>query len=488
MRLHDLLDAVDLLELTGDPHVEVSDIVHDSRRATRGALFCCIPGAVDDGHDHAPAAVARGAAALLVERPLAIAVTQARVARVRTALGPIASRFYGDPSGDLRVLGVTGTNGKTTTTYLLESIARAAGERVGILGTTGARIDGVDEPVGFTTPEAPQLQELLARMYRAGVGTVAMEVSSHALAYERVDGTRFAATCFTNLSQDHLEEHGTLEDYFEAKARLFGPAFTSAASIAVDDRWGTELAARASRAGLRVLTFGLDPGAAVHGADVRLDAEGSTFRLESGSGTAEALRLPLVGLFNVQNALAAAATALVGGFALDAVVAGLQVPIVVPGRMERVTAGQPFTVLVDYAHTPGALERLVAESRRLAGSGRVLVVFGCGGDRDPSKRTGMGNAAAAADLVVLTSDNPRSEDPATIAAAAEMGLRDGDAAYEIELDRRRAIRIALGEARPGDVVVVAGKGHETGQEMDGVVTPFDDRVVAREELEAIAWT
>ncbi len=488
MHLHDLLDAVDLLELTGDPRVEVSDLAHDSRRARRDSLFCCIRGAVTDGHDHAAAAVERGAVALLVERPLPIDVTQARVERVRSALGPLAARLFGDPSVAMRVLGITGTNGKTTTTYLLEAIARAAGERVGVIGTTGARVDGAEEPVELTTPEAPDLQRLLARMRDQGVGVVAMEVSSHALAYERVDGTRFTTVCFTNLSQDHLDEHKTLAGYFEAKARLFDPAFAGTAAISLDDAWGAELATRARDGGLDVWTFGLDPRASVRGSALQLDADGSTVRLETASGIDETFRLALAGMFNVQNALAAATTALATGIPVDAVLAGLEARIVVPGRMERMTGRQPFTVLVDYAHTPAALERLVVESRRLAGAGRVLVVFGSGGDRDPTKRAGMGAAVAAADEVVLTSDNPRSEDPAAIAAAVEVGLRDSTARYVVELDRRQAIRRALGEARANDVVVIAGKGHEAGQEVAGVVTPFDDRIVAREELEALAWT
>ena len=251
----------------------------------------------------------------------------------------------------MRVLGVTGTNGKTTTTYLLEAIARAAGERVGVIGTTGARIDGLETPSELTTPEAPDLQALLARMHDARVKTVAMEVSSHALAYERVDGTRFAAACFTNLSQDHLDEHGTLDEYFEAKARLFTPAFTDTAAIALDDRWGIELATRAHDAGLDVWTFGLDPRASVRGSVVELDAQGATVRLVAGSNPEAVVRIPLIGHFNVQNALAAAATALASGLPFDAVLAGLQTDLVVPGRMERVTVGQPFTVLVDYAHT-----------------------------------------------------------------------------------------------------------------------------------------
>lgn len=488
MHLHALLDDAAVLELSGDSHVDVSDITHDSRRVTRGALFCCIRGQAHDGHDYAAAAVSEGAVALLVDRALAVPVTQVRVEAVRSAIGPIAARFYGAPSREMRVLGVTGTNGKTTTTYLLESIARAAGERAGVIGTTGARIAGVDEPLDFTTPEATELQRVLARMHGAGVETVAMEVSSHALAYERVDGTWFAAACFTNLSQDHLDEHGTLEAYFEAKARLFSRAFTGSAAVTLDDEWGSTLATRAERAGLELWTFGLDPRASVRASSVQLDAEGSTLTLESPAGPATTVRLSLVGMFNVQNALAAAATALASGMAHGAVVAGLQTDVVVPGRMERVVAGQPFTVIVDYAHGPAALERLLAEARRLAHGSRVVVVFGCGGDRDATKRVAMGRAAAAADLVVLTSDNPRSEDPAAIAAEAEVGLRERAATYVVELDRRRAIRHALGEAHGNDVVVIAGKGHETGQEIAGVVTPFDDRVVAREELEAVAWT
>jgi UDP-N-acetylmuramoyl-L-alanyl-D-glutamate--2,6-diaminopimelate ligase len=488
VHLHALLDATAVLELTGDSHVDVSDITHDSRRVTRGALFCCIRGRNHDGHDHAAAAVNDGAVALLVDRPVPVAVTQVRVEHVRGAMGPIAARFYGAPSREMRVLGVTGTNGKTTTTYLLEAIARASGSRAGVIGTTGARIGGVDEPLGFTTPEAPELQHLLARMRDAGVTTVAMEVSSHALAYERVDGTWFAAVCFTNLSQDHLDEHGTLDAYFDAKARLFSTAFTDIAVVALDDQWGTTLASRSEAAGLDVWTFGLDPRAGVHAANVEIGTEGSTFRLETPAGPATTVRVGLVGLFNVQNALAAAATALAGGFTLDEVAAGLRSELVVPGRMERVAAGQPFTVVVDYAHSPAALDRVVEEARRLAGSHRVIMVFGCGGDRDAAKRPEMGRAAAAADLVVLTSDNPRSEDPAAIAAQAEVGLRERDATYAVDLDRRGAIHHALGEARPHDVVVIAGKGHERGQEIAGETKDFDDRVVARQELEAVAWT
>ncbi len=490
MQLHDLLGDTDVLERVGDLHVEIAAVTHDSRRTGPGACFCCIPGAGSDGHDHAAEAVAAGAVALLVERRLPLAVPQARVASVRRAIGPIAAGFERDPSRAMHVLGVTGTNGKTTTTYLLEAIAVAAGERAGVIGTVGARIAGEPVDAERTTPEAPELQALLARMRDAGVGVVAMEVSSHALDQFRVDGTWFAAACFTNLSHEHLDYHETLDAYFEAKARLFDPAHTAAAVVALDDPYGVRLARRAA-ALLPVRTFAIDdPTADVRGEALELTAAGTGFVLvDARTGRRATVRSPLVARFNVTNALAAAATALSAGLPFDAVVAGLSAPVVVPGRLEPVDAGQPFAVLVDYAHTPDALERVLDAARSLAGAHRVVVVFGCGGDRDREKRPLMGRAAGSgADLVVLTSDNSRSEDPAAIADAVLPGLRDAHARSTVELDRRRAIRLALAEAKVGDVVVLAGKGHETGQTIGVRTEPFDDRTVAREELEALAWT
>jgi UDP-N-acetylmuramoyl-L-alanyl-D-glutamate--2,6-diaminopimelate ligase len=416
VRLHDFLPAVDVLELTGDTRVEISELVHDSRRVEPDALFCCIPGAVTDGHDHAPDAVARGASALLVERHLPLDVTQVRVERgaprARSARSALPRRPV---ARTLRVLGVTGTNGKTTTTYLLEAIATAAGERAGVLGTTGARLAGVDEKLAFTTPEATELQALLAtharrghrhgrdggelaRARRTSAWTAPRSRPSASRTSRRTISTSTAASTRTS----------------RRRRGLFSLAFSTRAAVGIDDSWGSALATRADDAGLDVLTFGLDPRAAVRGSVGALDADGSTVQIESEAGTRRCgSRLP--GLFNVQNALAAAALALSGGFRFDAVVQGLAADVVVPGRMEPVAAGQPFTVLVDYAHTPGALERLVEESRRIAAGRRVVLVFGCGGDRDPSKRAAMGEAAAGADEVVLTSDNPRSEDPAAIA-------------------------------------------------------------------------
>jgi UDP-N-acetylmuramoyl-L-alanyl-D-glutamate--2,6-diaminopimelate ligase len=499
VRWHDLLAGLDGpggvtgAELTGDPDVEVDAITHDSRRVAPGACFACIPGAVTDGHEHAPEAVARGAAALLVERILPLDVAQARVPSVRAALGPVAATLYGHPSATMRVLGVTGTNGKTTTTYLLEAIARRGGDRVGVIGTVGARVAGEPVTTAHTTPEASDLQALLARMRDAGVATVAMEVSSHALDQHRVDGVQFAAVCFTNLSHEHLDYHGTLDAYFDAKARLFERGRARAAAINVDDPRGVELVARVrSTTDLDLWTYAVDDTEAdVAALAPRFAVDATRFTLTDRRTPARAdVVLPLVGRFNLANALAAAAVARATGTPLEVVAAGLGDPIVVPGRFERVDAGQPFAVLVDYAHTPDALGRVLAAARSLTTSGgRVWCVFGCGGDRDPAKRPLMGAAVAAgSDVAVLTSDNPRSEDPQAIADAVLPGLAGGPASASVELDRRAAIARALAGAQPGDVVVIAGKGHETGQTAGGRTVPFDDRVVAREELGALGWS
>ncbi len=387
MRWHDLLAGLDVAryqpDRAGDADVEIVAITHDSRTATPGACFACIPGAITDGHDHAPEAVARGAVALLVERPLPLAVAQAEVPSVRAALGPVAATLYGNPSAAMRVLGVTGTNGKTTTTYLLEAIARhdalRPGDVVGVVGTVGARVAGETIAIAHTTPEASDLQALLARMRDAGAGTVAMEVSSHALHQHRVDGLQFAAVCFTNLSREHLDYHGSLDAYFEAKASLFTRARTPSAAVNVDDARGVELASRGSRDGLDVWTYAVDdPTADVGATAVTFGPTATRATIVDRRGGVDALvDLPLVGSFNLANALGAAATARAAGIPFEAVAAGLADPVVVPGRVERIDAGQPFAVLVDYAHTPDALARVLAAARPLAGpGGRVLCVFG----------------------------------------------------------------------------------------------------------------
>ena len=462
-------------EVRGDGTTRVTGLRLRDAEAGPGDLFCCVPGRRADGHDFAAAAAARGAAALLVERWLPLDVPQVRVASVRAAMGPIAAAFHGEPSRAMDLVGVTGTNGKTTTTYLLESVFRAAGVVAGVIGTTGVRIDGVPEPFPRTTPEAPDLQRLLATMVERGVGAAAMEVSSHGLDQRRVDGTRFACAVFTNLSQDHLDYHPTMDDYFAAKAMLFEPDRTASAVVNVDDAYGRRLLGR----GVPTTTYGIDADADLRATEVRTTGEGSTFSVDG-----RRVSTPLRGRFNVENCLAAIGAARALGIDDAVAVAGIEAVRGVPGRVETVEAGQPFLVLVDYAHTPDGIENVLRAARPLA-TGKVIIVFGCGGDRDRAKRPRMGEAATrGADLAVVTSDNPRSEAPASIIEEILPGARAGGGAFVVEPDRRAAIREALGRAAPGDVVVIAGKGHETGQEFADRTLPFDDRVVALEELRA----
>jgi UDP-N-acetylmuramoyl-L-alanyl-D-glutamate--2,6-diaminopimelate ligase len=474
-------------EIRGDGETAVSDVVADTRRVRAGALFCCVPGRRVDGHDLAGEALQAGAAALLVERPLDLDAPQLQVASARAALAPLADAFYGSPSRRLDLVGVTGTNGKTTTTFMLEAIYRAAGLVPGLIGTVAVHIGARALPVAYTTPEAPDLQRLLAEMVDSGVQAAAMEVSSHGLALGRVDATRFRAAIFTNLTQDHLDFHRDLEDYYQAKRRLLTPEFTNLGIVNLDDPYGRRLAAEARQAGVEVVTTGTAPGAAWRAVDLRAALDGTGFRVSSPAGSRR-LRLALAGQFNVANALGALAAAAALGIDLDTAAAGLEGLAGVPGRFERVDQGQPFTVLVDYAHTPDSLENLL-RAARVVTDGRVLVVFGCGGDRDRAKRPLMGEIAGKlADLAVVTSDNPRSEQPGAIVAQIVEGVRRsaGPDRYHVEVDRRAAIRHTLALARPGDAVLIAGKGHEQGQEFEsGRKIPFDDRVVAAEELRAL---
>ncbi len=446
-------------------HVEVTAIDFDSRQVRAGSLFCCVRGEHLDGHDHAAEAVSRGAVALIVERTLALDVPQLLVADTRTAMARVAVAFHHDPARSMSVVGITGTNGKTTTTYLLRSVFEAAGRPSDVLGTlSGTR----------TTPESPELQRRLAAMRDAGTQAVAMEVSSHALAQHRVDGTWFAVAAFTNLSRDHLDFHGTMEAYFEVKARLFSPEFTDRAVVNLDNPYGRLLADAAKVA---TTGFSLDD---LEGLEV--GPAGSRFRWRG-----QPVELDLAGRFNVSNALAAAESASALGLDPEVVAAGLSRPLVVPGRFELIDEGQPFGVVVDYAHTPDGLEQVLVAARGLRPAGEVTVVFGCGGERDASKRPAMGEVAAGhADRVILTSDNSRGEDTGAIIEAVEQGYLRAPArpGHElgIEPDRRAAIARALRAARPGDVVVVAGKGHEDTQTIGDVAVPFDDRVVVREEL------
>ncbi|MFZ4585437.1 MAG: UDP-N-acetylmuramoyl-L-alanyl-D-glutamate--2,6-diaminopimelate ligase [Acidimicrobiia bacterium] len=484
MQFRELLDGVAVLDWVGNPDVDVVAVTQDSRRVEPGTCFVCVPGARVDGHEFAADAVALGAVAVVVDRPLPIDVPQAVVGAPSHAIGSAAARIHGQPSTSMRVFGVTGTNGKTTTTYLMESIIRSAGARSAVIGTTGNRIG--DTPCGgsYTTPLAEDLQALFAQMRDAQVDAVAMEVSSHALDQGRVDGTEFTVAAFTNLSHEHLDYHGDMDSYFEAKARLFERGRTAAAAINADDEYGVRLGTRTRLDGVPTLLWSVDEDADVSVRSVEMRADGTDLLLATRAGDI-AIQSPLVGRFNVENLAGAAALAVAGGYEADVIARGLSGPIVVPGRVERIERGQPFTVLVDYAHTPDSLANVLAVARELSDA-RVLVVFGCGGDRDRTKRPMMGAVAGErADSVWVTNDNPRSEDPADIASEVERGLRSTETRCEIVLDRRAAIEAALRAAQPGDVVVIAGKGHETGQTANGVTAPFDDRVVAHELLGAL---
>ena len=487
-RVHLPPQAGEGLNPKGHPVVEVQlgDVTHDSRQAGPGVLFACRPGQRVDGHDFAGQAVAAGSPALLVERLCDLPVPQIVVSSVADVLGHAAAAIHGYPSRALTLVGVTGTNGKTTTTHLLESAFRAAGHVTGLIGTVQTRVAGQAVPGVRTTPESTDLQRLLARMVSAGATAAAMEVSSHGLALGRVAGTSFAVAVFTNLSQDHLDFHADLEDYYAAKARLFLPAHTQAAVVNVDDPWGHRLAAAAPVPVLRVSLSGAAEDADVTALDADEGPEGWTITVAC-AGMRLRLRTRLLGRFNAENALCALAAAHAAGIDLDAAAAGIAALDGVPGRMERVDAGQPFTVLVDYAHTPDSVAHVLSAARSLAGHKRVLVVVGCGGDRDPTKRPLMGRVAAQlADFVVLTSDNPRSEDPLAILDMMASGARAvPGATWAIEPDRRAALALALQQADPGDVVVIAGKGHEPYQTIADRTMPFDDRLVARELLGAI---
>ena len=458
----------------GPADIEVTGLAYDSRQAGPGTLFFCVSGFERDGHDFAPEAVERGAVALVVERPLGLGVPEVLVEDARAAMAPAAARFHGEPTSRLRVAGITGTNGKTTTAWLLRHLLESAGMRCGLLGTVTSVIGGDEQPVVRTTPEAIDLQATFAAMVAAGDAACAMEVSSHALELGRADGIHWAAAVFTNLSRDHLDFHGTMEEYFAAKRRLFeaGPA---AAIVNVDDEYGRRLAAELEG----VVTFAVEGEADWRALDVRSGLDGSRYRVRGPGGEAE-VRSPLPGRFNVSNTLAALATAAALGVSLDEAVAALASFRAAPGRFEPVDEGQDFAVLVDYAHTPDSLENVLRAARDLT-DGRVIVVFGAGGDRDRGKRPLMGEIAARlADVAVVTSDNPRSEDPEAIIGEILEGAGPG---VESLVDRREAIARAVGLASAGDVVVVAGKGHEQGQEFEGGrKLPFDDVAVVREAL------
>ena len=475
MNLERVIAALAPTDVVQRASVEISDLAYDTRAVRRGALFFCVPGERHDGHGFARDAVERGAVALVVQRPLGLDVPQLVVRDARAAMARAAVAFFGDPTRELEIAGVTGTNGKTTTTFLLATILAAAGRQPGLLGTIESRIGGERRPAIRTTPEAIDLQRAFREMLDAGDRSCALEATSHGSELGRLDGVRFSALAFTNLTQDHLDFHGTFERYFDAKRRLFIQGDRPPAAINVGDDHGRRLAEELRRLGHEaLLTFGFADDADLRPEQLELGSDGARFR----AGGLE-LRTSLRGRFNIENVLAAVGVSRLLGIEDTAIARGVEALGGVPGRFESVDEGQPFAVVVDYSHKPDALENVLRTARDLARN-RVICVFGCGGDRDRGKRPVMGRIATElADVAIVTSDNPRSEDPDAIIAEV---LEGAGPDAEVEPDRRLAIERAIGLAEEGDVVVVAGKGHEQGQELADRTIPFDDRDVAREAL------
>jgi UDP-N-acetylmuramoyl-L-alanyl-D-glutamate--2,6-diaminopimelate ligase len=487
-----LIDELEPVRFEGSLDRTITGLAYDSRRVTPGMAFFALRGQNVDGHDFVASAIDRGAAAIICEENgfSSQRATKIKVKDARVALARAAAVFYEHPSRKMRIVGITGTNGKTTVSFALAHLLRSAGQQCGLMGTVRYEMGDRVIPAQRTTPEALEVQQMFAQMLRAGSSACVMEVSSHALAQQRVHQVAFDFAVFTNLTQDHLDFHGTMEDYYQAKRRLFqglasDPCKHGRAIVNADDPWGQRL--------LRELpdtactTFGLDATAQVRAAQFDLGPDHTRLTCSTPAGSCEC-RLPLIGRHNVVNALAAVATALQHGLSLDQIRQGLENLAPVPGRLERVDQGQPFELFVDYAHTDDALRHVLTTLRELT-RGRLLLAFGCGGSRDTGKRAKMGQVAAElADFTWITSDNPRKESPFAIACCIEDGFRQaGSNQYQVELDRRRAIDGLLRVARPGDTLLIAGKGHETYQEFSDIVVPFDDRTCARETLAALGY-
>jgi UDP-N-acetylmuramoyl-L-alanyl-D-glutamate--2,6-diaminopimelate ligase len=503
MKLQELVAGAGAQGPLVNPEVQISSVVYDSRQATAGSLFIAIHGEKTDGNRFITAAVERGATAIVSEMPpppqggqapgaqarsadiapelLPASVAWLQVPDARKALATIAANFFGHPADKLQLAGITGTNGKTTTSFLLDSVIHAAGLRSGLFGTIEYRTPLETYPAKTTTPESLDLQRFFSEIVRAGGTHAVLESSSHALALDRVWGCRFAAAVFTNLTRDHLDFHSTMENYFAAKRRLFegtGAGRARCGIINIDDPYGQQLRNIAEQ----TITYGLASGAQVMAKKFSLVLRGLDFIAETPEGKIE-VRSPLVGRNNVYNLLAAIAASIALGFRREAIEAGISALAAVPGRFERVDLGQPFMVVVDYAHTDDALQKLLETAREMHPSGRMITLFGCGGERDRSKRPLMGAAAGRlSDVVVLSSDNPRSEDPLKIINDALVGLQRTSAKVLVEPDRERAVELALEQARPGDMVLLAGKGHETTQVLKDRSIEFDDREVARQIL------
>ena len=495
MSTHNMVDLLQDVEYeaSGNTVVQVSGIAYASNKVMPGDVFFCVVGLKSDGHKYAQDAVCRGAAALIVQHWLDIDVPQFKVEDSRSALALAASRLYDVPSAKMNVVGVTGTNGKTTTTYLIDWVSRSLGLRTGVIGTVETRI--VDEHLHaeHTTPESLDLQALFAQMVEAQCDEAVMEVSSHAIDLNRILGTQFAVVAFSNLTQDHLDYHVTMENYFQAKAKLFTRQYSNKAAICIDDDYGKRLSQMASEQGIDVVTTGFESSADIHVKQVEYYSTHTAITL-SVMGQTIAFDYPLIGHFNVENVMLAIGICHQLGFDDQQICKIMEQAPQAPGRLERVAACNlsakqlhekiGFSVFVDYAHTPDAIENALGALRPIT-KGKLIIVFGCGGDRDRTKRPLMGEAACAADSIIVTSDNPRTEDPDAIIADILPGMHAGEGRYEVQPDRRLAIRAAVQMAAPGDSVLIAGKGHEDYQLIGDKVLSFDDRVVASEELQAL---
>ena len=493
MNFQQLLDGVEVLSRTGE--AEICAVEYDSRRVRPGSLFVAIKGDTSDGNQYIDAAIANGAVAVVTETNFVprSPIATAMVSQARRALARISANFYHRPAEKLAIAGITGTNGKSTTAYLLESILGAGGRKSALVGTIEYHIAGRVTPAPHTTPESLELNRIFAEAVGNGAKEAVMEVSSHALAQERVFGVPFDVAVFTNLTLDHLDYHRTVEEYFAAKQRLFEGCGTEPPRVAVlniEDEYGAKLLKTSKRTGSQVVTYGIGRGD-FKARDVEITQRGTRFRLVSPERDAAAVFSPLIGRVNVYNILAAAAAASARGVELETIVEGIAALTRVPGRFEVVDCGQPFTVVVDYAHTDDALRNLTALAREFVSQGRkdrVITLFGCGGDRDRAKRPLMGEAAGrGSNFVVLTSDNPRSEDPLRIINDALSGLQRTGTPYHMEPDRRKAMEAAIQQARPGDIVLLAGKGHEKVQVTQAGAAPFDDVEVARGILVSMGY-
>lgn len=474
-----LLEIPDVLETRGEMETPIMGLVTNSREKNEGGLFFCISGLRFDAHDFAPQAVENGCVALIVERFVDLPVAQVKVQNVRSAMAYIASAFYGHPSRQLRMVGVCGTKGKTTTSYLMKAILEQAGFKTGLIGTTGNMIGQKHLPSNMTTPDPVELHKCLRQMVDEGVQVVSMEVSAHAVDMHRLDGVEFEAACYTNLSQDHLDYFGTMENYFEAKKSFFMHGQVKNAALNADDETSENI-----RKDLKTpyLMFGISANADVFARDIEISENGVHFSILLRGLEEMPIRMQLTGMFNVYNALAAASLAMIMGVDQEDIRLGLESVKNVPGRVEVLETGTPYKVILDYAHSPDALENVLKTVRTFTRA-RLIALVGCGGDRDHGKRPMMGEIVGRmADFSILTSDNPRTEDPMLILQAIEEGMKKTDGEYIVIENRRDAIRYALEMGREGDVIILAGKGNETYQEIMGVKRPFDEKIVVSELL------